>query len=375
MNQLVTLHAMISKTIMLNNQQYKRRLEKKNKIAYVSVAWSKKKKKQLYYDSQSMKINAIRKILMNAHDKTVQQSKACYTCKKLDHFFKDYTQNKYKNKLKLYDKQDKSFAATKEDQKDKHQTLSWTACYENNCCIHLSDKKDSEWYLKSLQKNCFYAATHCQLKVHDEKSDESSFTMIAKSEILDSEEYDLNRLNNTKKVIHQAVEEENRLSKILRAFTITAEDVLKQEEDYLEVKKDLRKFTNQASFISMYNELYTLFKQKEKDFLQRMQQIKNEIHQTIYDIVQDESIALHKDIWYHDIVMKKSFTEVKFIKQEEYVLLNEDHIFREFKQMTEVIRKRFDLCDSNKYLQKKVNSNWFQYIKQVFKKQAFNSKN
>jgi len=132
--------------------------------------------------------------------------------------------------------------------------------------------------------------------VHDEKSDESSFTMIAKSEILDSEEYDLNGLNNTKKVIHQAVEEENRLSKILRAFTITAEDVLKQEEDYLEVKKDLRKFTNQASFISMYNELYTLFKQKDKDFLQRMQQIKNEIHQTIYDIVQDESIALHKDI-------------------------------------------------------------------------------
>ena len=46
----------------------------------------------------------------------------------------------------------------------------------------------------------------------------------------------------------------------------------------------------------MYNELYTFFKQKEKFFLQRMQQIKNEIHQTIYDVVQDESIALHKSI-------------------------------------------------------------------------------
>ncbi len=33
MNRFATLHAMISKTIMLNNQQYKRRLEKKNKIA------------------------------------------------------------------------------------------------------------------------------------------------------------------------------------------------------------------------------------------------------------------------------------------------------------------------------------------------------
>ncbi len=90
-NKLATLHTMISKTIVLNNQQYERRLEKKNKIVYVSVAWSKKKKKQSYYNSQFMKLNAIWKILMNAHDKTVQQSKACYTCKKLDHFFRDCT--------------------------------------------------------------------------------------------------------------------------------------------------------------------------------------------------------------------------------------------------------------------------------------------
>ena len=167
--------------------------------------------------------------------------------------------------------------------------------------------------------------------MHDEKSDESSFTMIAKSEIFDSEEYDLNRLNSMKEVIHQAVEKENRLSEILWAFTIAAEDALKQEENHLEVKKNLRKFTNQANFISMYNELYTFFKQKEKDFLQCMQQIKNEIHQTIYDVVQDELIALHKSIQYHDIVMKKLLTEVKFIKQEEYVLFNENHIFRKLK--------------------------------------------
>ncbi len=99
----------------------------------------------------------------------------------------------------------------------------------------------------------------------------------------------------------------------------------------------------------MYNELYTLFRQKEKDFSQRMQQIKNDIHQAIYDIVQDELNASRKDIQYRDIVMKKSLTEVMFIKQEEYVLLDEDHIFRELKQMTEVIRERFDLCDSKKH--------------------------
>ncbi len=93
--------------------------------------------------------------------------------------------------------------------------LSWTACYENNCHTHLSNKKDFEWYLKLLWKNRFYTAIHCQSKVHDENSDESSFTIIVKSKILDSEAYDLNRLNNIKEAIHQAVEEESRLSKTL----------------------------------------------------------------------------------------------------------------------------------------------------------------
>jgi len=181
--------------------------------------------------------------------------------------------------------------------------------------------------------------------------------MIAKPEIFDSEAYDSNRSNSIEEAIRQAVEEESRLSETLRAFTIAAEDVLDQEENCLEVKKDLRKLTSQASFISMYNELYTFFKQKEKDFSQRMQQIKNDIHQVIYDTMQDESIASRKDIRYRDIVMKKSLTKVKFIKQEEYVLSDENHIFKELRQITEVIRKRFDLCDSKKYSLKKINSN------------------
>ncbi len=40
------------------------------------------------------------------------------------------------------------------------------------------------------------------MKVHDENSDESLFIMIAKSKILDSKAYNLNRLNNIKEAIH-----------------------------------------------------------------------------------------------------------------------------------------------------------------------------
>ncbi len=211
--------------------------------------------------------------------------------------------------------------------------------------------------------------------MHDENSDESLFTIIVKSKILNSEAYDLNKLNDIEEAIHQAVKKESWLSKILWAFTIAAEDAFKQREDYLEVKKDFRKLTSQVNFISMYNKLYTLFKQKKKDFSQWMQQIKNDIHQAIYDTMQDELITSCKDIHYHDIVMKKSFTKVKFIKQEKYVLFNENHIFRKLRQMTKVIKERFNLCDSKKYSLKKVNLNWFQYIKQVLKEQNSNSKN
>ncbi len=68
--------------------------------------------------------------------------------------------------------------------------------------------------------------------------------MIAKSKIFDSETYDSNRMNDIEEAIHQAVEEENRLSETLRAFTIAAEDALDQEEDHLEVKEDFRKLTS-----------------------------------------------------------------------------------------------------------------------------------
>jgi len=80
--------------------------------------------------------------------------------------------------------------------------------------------------------------------VHNENSDESSFIVITKSKIFNSKAYDLNRLNDIKEVIHQAVEEECQLSKTLWAFTIVAKDAFKQEEDHLEVKKDFRKLTS-----------------------------------------------------------------------------------------------------------------------------------
>ncbi len=245
-DKLNDLQKMIFRMMIIDNRQYERHLKKdKESTTSIVLSWKFKKRQwQSYYDSQSMKLDATWKISTNACNKTVQQSKTCYICEKLNHYFKDCTQNKYKNKSKFYDKQDKSFATMKKVKKNTHDSLFWTECYDDQCCMHLSDKKDSEWYSKFSWKNRFYAATHHQSKVHDEKSDESLFTMIMKSEILDSKAYNLNRLNNIEEVIYQAVEEKSWLSKTLWAFTIAAKDTLKQEEDHLEVKKDLKKLTS-----------------------------------------------------------------------------------------------------------------------------------
>ena len=72
--------------------------------------------------------------------------------------------------------------------------------------------------------------------MHDEKSDEESFTMMSDSK-------------NIKK-------------KAKKIFIDT------------EIKKNI----NRVSFQFMYSEIYQLFLQKKADFSLRMQEIKNEIH-------------------------------------------------------------------------------------------------
>ena len=109
-----------------------------------------------------------------------------------------------------------------------------------------------------------------------------------------------------------------------------------------------------------------------------MQQIKNNIYQTIYESESKESVLRRQKqlINYRNIVMKWSSTNFKFIKQEEYVLFNEDHILRELRKIIEAIREKFDKCDFKKYSHQEVNSEDFQYIEQVRKQEeSFSSKN
>ena len=130
--------------------------------------------------------------------------------------------------------------------------------------------------------------------------------------------------------------------------------------------------------MSMYSEMYDLFRQKKKDFSQRMQQIKDSIHKIIYESKSKKSVLQRQSqsINYRNIIIKWSLTNFKFIKQREYVLSDEDYILKELRKMIEAIKERFNKCDSKKYSHKKINLEDFQYIDQVRKQdENFSSKN
>ena len=78
--------------------------------------FKKKSYRQFYYGSQLMKINVTQKrfskFLKQKSLNKQNRNKNCYTCGKLEHFFRKCIQNKYKNKFSSYDNHDKIITIT-----------------------------------------------------------------------------------------------------------------------------------------------------------------------------------------------------------------------------------------------------------------------
>ena len=347
--------------MIIDNRQYERCLKKDK---HHSVMLSKKQKekdhRQSYYESQSIKINVIqRKFYLTFERKPqnkLQRDKDCYTCEKLKHFSRKYTQNKYKNKFSSYDKNNRIIAVTKIVQQDEHNRLLWTACYDNSCYTHLNNKEGLKWFSKSLRRIKFLAATHRQSDVHDENNEKKFFIIISKKNENREDDRD-----STVNALNKTIFEVNYLKDTIQQFVEATEYKLQSESFIFNIKEEIQRIIKQTSFINMYSKMYDLFRQKKKDFSQRMQQIKNSIHQTIYESKSKESVLQRQRqlINYWNIVKEWSSTNFKFIKQERYVLSDEDHILRKLRKMIEAIRERFDKCDSKKYSYRKINSEDF----------------
>ena len=61
----------------------------------------------------------------------------------------------------------------------QHNSMSWTACYNNICQMHRSDKKDSGWYLKSSRKDLHRTQIkRCVDSLYSKSDSEESYEVI-----------------------------------------------------------------------------------------------------------------------------------------------------------------------------------------------------
>ena len=106
----------------------------------------------------------------------------------------------------------------------KHEHMSWTTCYENDCQTHLSDKKKSNWYSRSSRENRNakqFATIHRALIAHNEFSNDKSFTQIQHEEIA-NEEFEFDELDQILIKIDQKKEKlQNSIQELVRNVEAT----------------------------------------------------------------------------------------------------------------------------------------------------------
>ena len=63
----------------------------------------------------------------------------------------------------------------------QHNSMSWTAYYNNICQTHQSDKEDSEWYSRSSRKNLHRTQVKRHVNSSYSKSDSKESYEVIKS--------------------------------------------------------------------------------------------------------------------------------------------------------------------------------------------------
>ena len=166
-------------------------------------------KRQLKEDSMKLDVIETKK----------SRIKVCYSCEKTKHLKRNCS---IKKAIEIIEHWLKITKKVSQEQNQEHATLSWSICYIDNCFIHLSNKKETRWYLKQSKKAKRVQRSMMKVESHSLKK---SFTTTLKIEI---EKHQIVALMNEKK--------DNKIT------TTLCDKIAKYFKNFL--KKEINEYTN-----------------------------------------------------------------------------------------------------------------------------------
>ena len=342
-----SLIEVIELTTKIDIKQYERYIDKQTHIKTKLV------KRQLKKDS--MKLDVI--------ETKESRTKVCYSCEKTKHLKRNCS---IKKTIEIIEHWLKITKKVSHEKDQKHATLSWSICYIDNCSIHLSNKKETRWYLKQSKKARRVQRSMMKVESHSLKK---SFTTTLKIEV---EKHQIVILMNEKKNNKITTTLCDKIAKYFKNFLKKEinEYTNKILEVEIRIKYDLMRITN-FIIISNFKEYVILRNEWKKSFFE-MSILESKTKRNIE--FQTIQFLTYKNLLHIELKMSSttSHVDIKNIdkKMKKAKKIWETQIWKKYESLLKTLAKK-QSKNQNKikqlwrqYLQENQQSN-YNYIEQV----------
>ena len=331
-NSLVEI---IKLTTKIDIKQYERYIDKQAHIKTKLV------KRQLKKDFMKLDVIETKK----------SRTKACYSCGKIEHLKRNCS---IKKTIEIIEHWLKIAKKVSHEKNQKHATQSWSICYIDNCFIHLSNKKETRWYLKQSKKAKKVQKSMMKIESH---SLEKSFIVALKIEV---EKHQIIALMNEKKKNKITTTLCDKIAKYLKNLLKKKinEYTNKILEVEIKIKYDLMRITN-FIIISNFKE-YVILRNEWKESLFETSIFENKIEKNIES--QTIQLLAYKNLLHIELKISSttSYVDIQNIdkKMKKVKKIWETQMWKKYESLLETLTKK------QSKNQNKIKQLWRQYLQE-----------
>ena len=417
-----TLQNMIITAIQINNQMYERKLKKHNNKAPIVIReWSEQKEQHISehykdYDLQSMNLDMTQRhskrekgseCFQRKENSSSIKKEKCYNCDVEGHYTNKCRKSKKLQQVARTEKRPKQqkqklvTVLTVLFSKHKHDCLSWTACYNDMCTMHWSDKDDSEWFSKALRKTQWLQVTEKEKKSQLQVESEEKAYIVSQSlslKVGQDNEYIVMKLSNSNEE-YEMVSSSSDDKLLKNQKTSSSETVNKFYSEIQLMKKEysselwntayeniLETLQKEATSIG-YEERISLLRQQITFMNQEIMKVCKfqQAYEECYEIFKEEksslffnfvkqvewmqgilnSIMHQEEQRYGDIVREYPPIEAQFIKNEGYVTTENSYVSQVMQMKVWAVRQEYVWLDLRTNSKNHVNLIKFEYLEPV----------